>query len=47
MKMIIGGKKVDSSDGKTIDIINPTTHEVIDTVPSATREDVETVIVNA
>lgn len=47
MKMIIGGKKVDSSDGKTIDIINPATHEVFDTVPSATREDVETVIVNA
>lgn len=45
--MIIGGKKVDSSDGKTTNIINPTTHEVLDTVPSATKEDVETVIVNA
>jgi acyl-CoA reductase-like NAD-dependent aldehyde dehydrogenase len=45
--MIIGGRKVDSSDGKTIDIINPTTHEILDTVPSATKADVETVIVNA
>jgi len=41
MKMIIGGKKVDSSDGKVIEVFNPSTHEIIDTVPSATREDIE------
>ena len=40
MKMIIGGKKVDSLNGKTIDIINPATGEFIDTVPAATKEDI-------
>lgn len=40
MKMLIGGKKVDSRDGKTIDVINPATGEFIDTVPMATEEDV-------
>jgi succinate-semialdehyde dehydrogenase/glutarate-semialdehyde dehydrogenase len=46
VKMIIGGKSR-FFNGKTIDIINPTTHEVLDTVPSATKEDIETAIVNA
>lgn len=41
MKMLIGGQKVAASDGKTIDVFNPATGERIDTVPSATREDVE------
>lgn len=41
MKMLIGGKKVDSRDGKTIDVINPATGEFIDTVPMATEEDVK------
>ena len=40
MKMIINGKKTDSSDGKTQNIINPATLQVIDTVPSATAEDI-------
>lgn len=40
MKMIINGQKVDSSDGKTQDIVNPATLQVIDTVPSATAEDI-------
>lgn len=47
MKMLIGGKQVNASDGKTIDIINPATHQVIDTVPYATKEDVETALSNA
>lgn len=41
MNMIIGGKKVPASDGKEIPVINPATHKQIDTVPSATPEDVE------
>ena len=47
MQMFIGGQRVDASDGKTFDIINPATHQVIDTVPAATKEDVENVLVNA
>ena len=40
MKMLIGGKAVDASDGKTIDVINPANGKLVDTVPSATPEDV-------
>ena len=40
MKMIIGGQKVDSSDKSTITIVNPATQKVLDTVPAATKEDV-------
>ena len=41
MRMLIGGKAVNASDGAVIEVINPATHQVIDTVPSATKEDVE------
>lgn len=41
MKMLIGGQWRDASDGKTLDVINPATGEVIDTVPCATRADVD------
>lgn len=47
MKMILGGKAVDASDGKTIDVFNPATMEVIDTVPAATQQDVDQAIANA
>lgn len=47
MKMIIGGNRVDSRDGATIDVFNPMTLEVIDTVPSATKEDVNEAIICA
>lgn len=40
MKMIIDGKAVDSSDGKVLNVLNPATGQVIDTVPSATEDDV-------
>jgi acyl-CoA reductase-like NAD-dependent aldehyde dehydrogenase len=40
MKMIIGGLKTDASDLQTIDVYNSATQELIDTVPSATEEDV-------
>lgn len=40
MKMFIDGKAVDSADGQTIEVTNPATGEVIDSVPAATAEDV-------
>ena len=40
MKMIIGGK-TDSKSGEVIDVINPATQEFIDTVPVATKEDID------
>lgn len=47
MKMLIGGKEVDASDGAVYENINPANGNVIDTVPAASPEDVETVIANA
>lgn len=47
MKMLIGGKEVDASDLSVINNVNPATNQVIDTVPCATKEDLETVISNA
>ena len=44
MKMVIGGKQVDASDGKVIEVVNPATGKVIDTVPSATREDIQAAV---
>ncbi len=44
MKMLIGGKWVDASDGAVRNVVNPATGEVVDTVPSATKEDVERAI---
>jgi succinate-semialdehyde dehydrogenase/glutarate-semialdehyde dehydrogenase len=41
MQMIIGGKKVDSSDGKFLEAINPATNEVLGTYPCATKKDAE------
>ena len=41
MKMFINGIPCDSSDGVTIDVTNPATGAVIDTVPAATKEDVD------
>lgn len=40
MKMIIGGLRTDASDGSTIDVTNPYTGGLVDTVPNATPEDV-------
>jgi len=44
MKMIICGKEVNASDKTTIDIVNPYTGQVIDTVPNATEKDVDTAV---
>ncbi len=47
MKMFINGIPADASDGKTIDVTNPATGAVIDTVPAATKEDVDRAVVCA
>lgn len=41
MKMIINGQKTEASDKKVIEVWNPATHEVFDTVPRATVEDLD------
>ena len=47
MKMLIGGKEVDASDLSYVNNINPATGEIIDTVPTATADDLEKTISNA
>lgn len=47
MKMLIAGEKRDSRDQKTIDVINPANGMFLDTIPMATREDVEEAVANA
>lgn len=47
MKMLIGGKKVNSSDGKTLDVTNPATGEFIDTIPMATKTDIDRAVQNS
>jgi succinate-semialdehyde dehydrogenase/glutarate-semialdehyde dehydrogenase len=39
-KMIVGGEQVDARDGAVMEIRNPATGEVVDTVPRASVEDV-------
>jgi succinate-semialdehyde dehydrogenase/glutarate-semialdehyde dehydrogenase len=43
-QLFIGGTWCDSASGKTFDVENPATGEVIATVPEATREDMERAI---
>lgn len=47
MKMFINGIAVDASDGQTIDVINPATGAVVDTIPAATKEDVDLAVEKA
>jgi len=46
-KMIIGGRKVDASDGATIAVTNPANGALVDTIPAATKADVDAVIAGA
>ena len=45
--MFIGGKSVDASDNQVIEVINPATGAVIDSIPSATEEDVAIAVAEA
>jgi succinate-semialdehyde dehydrogenase/glutarate-semialdehyde dehydrogenase len=47
MKMIIDGKEAGASDGKTIDVLNPATGKVIDSIPAATEADVKRAVEKA
>ncbi len=47
MKMMIGGQAVGAADGATIDVVNPATGQVIDTVPAATEEDIKRAVQKA
>jgi acyl-CoA reductase-like NAD-dependent aldehyde dehydrogenase len=47
MKMLIDGQWVEASDGQCMDIYNPGTGEVLETVPRATIKDVERAIAAA
>lgn len=47
MKMLINGRWVDAESTETIDVINPDTGKVLDTVPSATKSDVNKAIADA
>jgi len=44
MKMLIDGQKVDAASGRTLEVRNPATGKVIDTVPQAGPEDVHRAI---
>lgn len=41
MKSLVAGNWIDSSDGNVIQVINPATNELVDTVPSLTKEDID------
>lgn len=47
MEMILGGKRAASVSGQTMEIKNPATGEILDTVPRANAEDVELAIQSA
>ncbi|HEY5640856.1 MAG TPA: aldehyde dehydrogenase family protein [Dehalococcoidia bacterium] len=46
-KLFIGGQWVDSTGSKMIDVVNPTTEEVIGRVPEGTTDDVEKAVAAA
>lgn len=41
MKMIINGRRTDASSGETVNVLNPMTGEILDSIPVATQADVE------
>ena len=44
MKNLIGYEWKEASNGATIEVVNPATQELIDTVPNVTEEDVDTAV---
>ena len=47
MKMFVGGEWIDSADGGTMEVLNPSTGETIAEVPRGTAEDVERAVAAA
>lgn len=47
MEMLIGGQRRKAHDGKVIEVTNPATGEVVDTIPLATADDVSEAVSNA
>ena len=47
MKSLIGNNWVDSKDGKVIEVKNPATGELVDTVPSLTVEQIDEAVQTA
>ena len=45
MKMVINGKLIDKDD--KIDVINPANNQMVDTVPSGSREDIKNALIAA
>src|SRR6476646_10067911 len=43
-KLLINNERRDASGGKTMDVVNPATEEVIATVASATKDDVDAAV---
>lgn len=41
MKMLINGRETDSRDGRVIEVRNPASGELVDTIPMATAEDMD------
>jgi acyl-CoA reductase-like NAD-dependent aldehyde dehydrogenase len=46
-KIFIGGEWVEPADGETIEVVNPTTEEVIGTIPGCAPEDVDRAVAAA
>lgn len=47
MKMFINGKAVNAADNKTIEVTNPATGALVDTVPAATPQDIKDAVAHA
>ncbi|HET9435650.1 MAG TPA: aldehyde dehydrogenase family protein [Candidatus Limnocylindrales bacterium] len=47
VKMVIGGEQVDAAEGRTFEIVNPATGQVIATAPLGGREDVDRAVAAA
>ena len=47
MKMLVGGRPTDARDGATLSVYDPAAARLIDTVPAATKQDIEEALENA
>ncbi len=47
MKMFLNGQPANASDGATIEVTNPATGALIETIPSATEDDIKAAVAYA